>query len=73
MLRLRSPTPPDKPVYLEDTRTEYERKYPQLFASKLLQEGYKVRCRHSMSRRWASRAISLHYSSSVLSTISVAY
>lgn len=35
-------SPADKPVYLEDTRTEVELKYPQLFAGRLLQEGYKA-------------------------------
>lgn len=32
----------DRPYLVEDTRTEWERKYPELFRKRLLQEGYEV-------------------------------
>lgn len=32
----------DRPYYVDDTRTEWERKYPELFRKRLLQEGYEV-------------------------------
>lgn len=52
----------DKPVYLEDTRTEYELKYPQIFSGRLLQEGYKVRGGASGDRTAATMSAAAFFS-----------